>query len=114
MKIIENNLVKVFRKDFNNKAYYRIGISKKDKDGNYENGYLDVRFRKDVELEDRANIYIKDAWISFYLKEEKTVPFIFINEFETVEQTIERIHEENEQEITNPKEMIINPEDLPF
>lgn len=110
MEIIENHLLKVFRKDYEGKAYYRVGISKKDKDGNYINGYLDVRFRKDVEVEDRTNIYIKNAWIDFYIKDKKTIPYVFINEFETVEQTVERTHEEN----TNVKEMTFTDEDLPF
>jgi hypothetical protein len=105
MEIIESHLLKVFRKDYEGRTYYKVGISKKDQNGNYVNGYLDVRFKKDVELEDRTNIYIKKAWIDFYLKDKKTIPYIFISEFETVDQTIDRIHKENsEEQKTDPYE----------
>lgn len=110
MEVIESHLLKVFRKDYEGRAYYKVGISKKDQNGNYINGYLDVRFKKDVELEDRTNIYIKKAWIDFYLKDKKTIPYVFINEFETVDQTIDRIHKENET--TNPKEMTFTDKEL--
>lgn len=110
MEITESHLLKVFRKDYEGRTYYKVGISKKDQNGNYINGYLDVRFKKDVELEDRANIYIKKAWIDFYLKDKKTIPYIFISEFEAVEETIDRIHKENKT--TNPKEMTFTDEEL--
>ena len=124
MEIIESNLVKIFRKDYEGKSYYRAGISKKDQNGNYINGYLDVRFGKDVVLENGTNIYIKKAWISFYLKDKKTIPYVFINEFETVTQTVERIKQEAREEKHDPYEEIGNQvridefsildDDLPF
>lgn len=114
MEVIESRLVKVYKRQYEEKTYYSIGISKKDKDGNYINGYLDVRFKKDVELEDRTNIYIKKAWIDFYLKDKKTMPYIFINEFETVHEAVENAKEEVKQETFNPKEMTFDDEELPF
>lgn len=114
MEVIESHLLKVFRKDYEGRAYYKVGISKKDQNGNYINGYLDVRFKKDVELEDRTNIYIKKAWIDFYLKGKKKMPYIFINEFETVHEAVENAKEEVKQESFNPKEMTFDDDELPF
>lgn len=89
MKIVENNKVTVYRYDGQYGASYSIGISKKLQDGKYENGYMPVRFKKDTELENKTQIYIKDAWLSFNLKDKKTYPFIFINEFTTLDEAIE-------------------------
>ena len=73
-----------------------MGLSRKDAEGNYINGYITCRFKKDVELEDKTKIYIKSAFLTFYLKDKITVPYIFISEFETVDQTIDRIKKESE------------------
>lgn len=114
MDVIDNRLIKVYRREYEGKMYYSIRLSKKDKDGNYINGYIDARFRKDVEVEDRTNIYIKNAWLDFYVKDKKTYPYIFINVFETVQETIEKAKEEVKQESFNPKEMTFDDEELPF
>ena len=83
--------IMVFKNEYEGKPIYKLGISKKNQDGSYTNGYILTQFKKNVELENKTNIYIKNAWLTFYLtKEKKTVPYIFINEFETVEQTIEK------------------------
>ena len=107
----------VFKNEYEGKPIYKIGLSKKNADGSYANGYILAQFKKGIELENRTNIYIKNAWLTFYLtKDKKTVPYIFINEFETVEQTINRVKEENKdpfQEMhDNIEETIEN--DLPW
>ena len=99
----------VFRKDNEYGTFYTIGMSKKLEDGSYENGYMDVRFKKDVDLENMTKINIKEAWLTFYTKSEGddkvTKPYIFINRFELVEDSdIE----------SNSDEIVINPDDLPF
>ena len=118
MNITNENKVLVFRKDGQYGAMYSLGLSKKGQDGKYQNGYIGCKFKNGVELENKTNIYIKNAWLTFYLdKDKKTVPYIFINEFTTVEQTIEQAKESdpldkavnefaNEIELTNA--------DLPF
>jgi len=88
----------IFKKEYNGKTYYSIGMSKKDKDGNRINGYMNCRFKNGIELENQTRIYIKNGWIDFYLKDKVTVPYIFVSEFETVDQTIERIKTENKEE----------------
>lgn len=87
---IENKYpVMIFKNINGGKTYYSIGLSRKDADGNYVNGYMTCKFKKDVELEDKTKIYIKNAFLTFYVKDKITVPYIFISEFETVDQTIQ-------------------------
>lgn len=120
MEITSNKEEKIFRKDYNGKPSYSLGLSKKDKDGKFVNGYIKVNFKKGVELNNKSKIKIKNAWIDFYKDNEKTIPTIFINEFD--------ITQEGEKE-TNPYEEFANsmttefdtgeqiqikPEDLPF
>lgn len=77
----------VFRKDYNGTPVYSIGISKKNRDGSYTNGYLVAQFRNKVELDNQTKIMIENAWLTFYLnKQGKTVPYIFINEFREIEE----------------------------
>ncbi len=86
-KELENKMI--FRRDNDYGSFYSIGLSKKLEDGSYENGYFDVRFKKGVSLENKTKINIKEAWLTFYKKSDdeytKTVPYIFINDFEIIE-----------------------------
>lgn len=102
---IENKYpVMIFKNVNEGKTFYSLGLSKKDADGNYVNGYISCRFKKDVELEDKTKIYIKNAFLTFYVKDKITVPYIFISEFDTVDQTIEKIKKENEvqEDVVDP------------
>ena len=49
---------------------YATGVSSKRQDGSYVNGYLDVRFRKGVEVENKTKIDIKDGFLT--VREFKT------------------------------------------
>lgn len=83
MNIIFNKPVMVFRKDFENRAVYRLGLSKRLKDGTYDNAYIECQFKKDVSVENMTKILPTDAWLTFYkTKDGKTVSYIFINQFE--------------------------------
>lgn len=74
----------IFAKDYNDRTFYSVGLSKKKQDGEYENGYMDVVFKKGVSLANKTKIDVKKAWLTFYVKEKRTVPQIFISEFEVV------------------------------
>lgn len=100
MNIENKYAVTIFRNEYEGKALYNVGLSKKDKDGNYVNGSISCRFKKDVSLEDKTKIYIKNAWLDFYKKDKVTVPYIFINEFEKVEETIKEA--KVEQPVSDP------------
>ena len=134
MNITNERPVMVFKKD--NK--YSIGISKKKQDGSYENAYIKVEFNKDVELEDRTMITIKNAWLSFYNWEYQgkkgTTWVIKCSEFEKVEEyekdpmaseikinkveqkkdLFEEFGESIKTESQIGEQIKIEPEDLPF
>lgn len=118
MEIVSDREEMVFRNDYNGKVFYSMGLSKKKQDGNYENGYITAQFKKDTQLNNRTKIKIKKAWLDFYIKDKKTIPYIFINDFDVVGE--EKIETNSYEEFaikteSNIGEQIeIKPEDLPF
>lgn len=87
MDVISDRDEIVYRKDFDNRPFYTIRIAHKNQDGSYNNGYLLVRFRRDVTLKNKTKIAIKKAWLDFYKKDNKTYPYVFISEFNIVEES---------------------------
>ena len=119
MNFEKNYIVMVFVKEYEGRKLYSIGLSKKNKDGGYDNGYISARFRKDVELENKTRIKVKDSWLSFNTNEGKTFPFVFINDFEvlgTAKPKDDNVYEDFGKNIkTEVKDQIeITDEDLPF
>lgn len=87
MFVLDNYSKMVFRKDNEFGTFYQIGLSKKDRNGQYINGYMNVRFKKGVSIPNMTKIVIKNAFIDFYLdKNNRTVPYIMVLEYETVEE----------------------------
>ena len=76
----------IFSKEYQERTFYSMGLSKKKQDGTYENGYINVKFKKDVVVPNKAKITIQKAWLDFYIKDKITVPQIFVSEFEMEEQ----------------------------
>lgn len=122
MEVIHKYGVKVFKNKYNDKDYYKIGLSKKDKDGNYINGTMDCQFKKDVKVDDSKKIYIKEAWLDFYLTEEKkndktytiTHPYIFINKFDYVGDVVQESKVANDPFMEFGEENDLDIFDLPF
>lgn len=117
MEITSNKKEIIFRSEKDGKVFYSIGLSKKNMDGNYENGYMNVRFKKDVDIADKTRIAIKQAWIDFYKKDKATMPYIFINEFDVVTDEEKKDTTEEKKDTTKlegAKDIKIEPEDLPF
>lgn len=84
----------IFAKVYNGKKYYKVGLSRKKQDGTYENGYVDIQFKQGIEFENKDQIYIKNAFLTFYKSKDKaTIPYIFVMEFERLEDTIEHSKE---------------------
>lgn len=84
----------IFVKEYNGKKYYKVGLSRKKQDGTYENGYVDIQFKQGIEFENKDQIYIKDAFLTFYKSKDKaTIPYIFVMEFERLEDTIKHSKE---------------------
>lgn len=116
MEIISNKEEMIFKNEYNGKVFYSIGISKKNQDGKYENGYINVRFKKNVELENQTKIKINKAWVDFYCKDRKTFPYIFISEFEKVEDKnpYEEFGESIKTESQIGEQIQITDDDMPF
>lgn len=122
MEIINKYPVKIFKNTYNDKDYYKIGLSKKNSEGKYINGSMDCQFRKDVNVDTDKKIYIKEAWLDFYLTEEKkndkvskiTHPYIFINNFEYVGDVVEQSKVANDPFQDFGDELALEDSDLPF
>jgi len=61
---------------------YSTSLSKKQIDGSFDRGYIGVQFKKGVVIPNKAEIDIKNGWLTFYKKDNQTVPIIFISEYE--------------------------------
>ena len=111
---IENKYpVMIFRSTYDNKYYYKMGLCKKMQDGKYINGYIMCRFKNGVELEDKTKIYIKNAWLDFYIKDKETKPYVFVNEFETIEEVINASKNINTMSNSQIVQEVVNSDD-PF
>ena len=112
MKLINEFPVKVFEKEYDGKKYYRIGLTKKDANGNYINGYIDARFRKDADVDTSKKIYLQDCWLDFYVKDKITKVYVFINAFEYVSDVVKQDVKDLFKDLGY--EMELKDEDLPF
>ena len=82
----------LFRNDFNGYSYYKIGVSKKSQTGEWINGY------------------IKSGFLSFNLNNKETIPYIFITDFETVDETIEKAKTQTDTAIQNVVDNMVKQE----
>ena len=117
MEIVSNKEEMIFKKEFNGRPVYSMGISKKNKDGNYEKGYITVNFKEGIDLPNKSKIRIKQAWLNFYLKDKQTIPTIFINDYELIKEDENPFKEfgdniKTENDISEQIE--IKESDLPF
>lgn len=72
----------------NDKGNYSTSVSNKKEDGNYENMYISVNFKKGVEVENKTKINITNSFLSFYrTKDGLAKPKIVVMEFETANNT---------------------------
>ena len=76
----------VFRNDDKGFAIYTTTLGNKNKDGDWENASIELKFKKGIELENRAKINVLNGFLTFrtYIKDEKKkyVLYLFIMEFE--------------------------------
>ena len=90
----------IFRKDYEGRQLYSTTIGKKKQDGTYENGYIDVQFKKGVNLADKTKIEVINGWLTFYLnKDKKPVWQIFVNEFEQLSHIPSGFKPEDESQV---------------
>ena len=88
---------------------YSLQLSKKNKDDQWENGYINAQFKKDVVVPNGSKINITSGWLTFYKAKEdnRTVVQIFVNEFEILE-------EGTPKETSDSFKTTENPNDLSF
>ena len=110
MKISNEYPTMVFKKEYNGKVYYSLGMSRKKQDGTYENAYIDCRFKQGVELNNQTNIYVNDGFMSFYLKDGKPIYYLVITDFKKVADVIK----ETSTTSLKQDEVIVDDLDLPF
>lgn len=113
MELVSNKEEMIFRNEYNGKVSYSLGLSKKKQDGSYEKGYINVSFKKGVELQNQTKIKIKSAWLDFYKKDKATIPTIFINDFDIVE-TIPTQKLTTKTESDFGQQIEITDDDLPW
>ena len=75
----------IFRKDTDDRTFYSATISKKKADGEYENAYIRVEFKKGTDLPNKTLIDIKNGWLTFYIKDKIPQWYVFVNEYEIVD-----------------------------
>lgn len=105
MKISNEYPMMVFRNEYNGKVYYSLGMSRKTQNGTYENAYIDVRFKGEVDIPNQTNIYVKDGFMSFYIKDGKPIYYLVITDYQLVADVIKSFEKD---------EVVLSPEDLPF
>ena len=111
---IEQCEVMVFKYDGQYGASYSIGLSKKNQEGKYENGYFSCKFKKGVEIDNKTKIKIKNAWLTFNQKEGKTYPYIFIADYDMIEEKeVENVETDLFQEFAD-ETIDEDLSDLPF
>ena len=82
----------IFINEKDGKAYYSIGLSKKNQDGTYTSGYITCRFPKNANIETKTKIKILNAWLDFWVDDKKiTHPYIFINKYEILSDDIPNV-----------------------
>lgn len=109
MNIQDDKQFTIYEKEINGVKYYRLQMGKKVQDGSYQNGYIDVKFAKCEPPKNRDRIYLKKAWISFYLSKDKhTIPYVVCTEYETTEQVIR----DSKKDIVKQEVKEDNPDDL--
>ena len=82
MHIRDGEEVIIFKND---KGFYSIGLSRKDRNNQTYYGYFSCQFKSGINVENKTRIKLKNAFISFYLKDDKTMPYLMILDFEIVE-----------------------------
>lgn len=114
MEITSDKNEMVFRKDYNGKPSYTIGLQKKNKEGEYVNGYIKANFRKGVDLNNKTKIKIKNGWLDFYKDGDKTVPTLFIDDFTVVQDENPYKEMSVKTEFEFGKQLEITDDDLPW
>lgn len=64
---------------------YNMGVSSKDKDGKYVNGYVPCRFKKGVSVPNKAKIQINNGFYVVNEVNDKKYVSVMITDFESLD-----------------------------
>ena len=115
MNIQSDKPYTIYEKEYETKKYYKVRLSKKKQDGNFENGYIDIQFKKDADIKNKEQIYIKNGFLTFYkTKEDKTIPYIMVLDFTRVSEEIKKEEKATDPFVEFAKEVEDEEFELPF
>ena len=86
MTITSDKPEMIFRDDKGKYPRYSIGVSSKDKEGEWIKGYIPCKFKKDVEVENMTKILIKNAFYTVNKGEKYNFVSVMITDFEVVDE----------------------------
>ena len=73
----------IFKNEKDGNVFYRTTVGHKKPDGEYENAAITIRFKKGIELPDRAKVGVSNAILDHYKNKEGIyVFFIMVFDFE--------------------------------
>ena len=106
----------IFRKDFDDKTLYSLSLTRKDADGGYIHGYIQINFKGGADIPNKSKIRINNGWMSFYLKDGKTIPTIWTDDYTLVGEPKPEESEFQESSIKTEvqSQFEITDDDLPF
>lgn len=80
---LEQQVIKVYKGEH---GYFTRLCKHDDLYDEWQTAFVYIQFRKGENVEDKSNILVKDSRLSFYKsKENKIVLYIFVKEYELVE-----------------------------
>ena len=104
-KIMEGDIITVHRKDWNGYTFYSANFNKKLANGKTITGSKTLKFRNEVDLDDKTKIRVLKMFEDFYLKEYTTIWTVFILDFEVIK---------NEQQAIEDYQKELLSDDMPF
>ena len=82
MKSSYTGHAKVFRHERDGRVWYTVAITQTNQDGSKEFAYKPIKFKRGVDLADKTEIEIRNAWEKFYKnRNDEVVFYIFVNDF---------------------------------
>lgn len=125
--MINKNTYTVYRKDFNEKPSYSIGIFKRDDNEQFDSAFFPVKFKGMPDIKDKTKIKINNSFFSFYKYKdqndiEKKTIFLMIMDFEILEEEQSKEEKSNvvvQEQQADPfeefgKEVELEDDGLPF
>lgn len=119
-KIMANKKYRVFKNTYNDRDYYRIQVKQKNYDGQEDIYYINVQFKRNIELPNESDIIIKEAYENIRpnkLDKFNGIHYLVITEFEKVEneeQLQAQAYKDFRDNLDQNENMDIDASQLPF